>query len=187
MSILGVLSLCFLVYIKKRLHSDKLIFSSMALILLQLVFAFWDVFNILGGRKPNITLSFVYIIITLAVIFTLSIFVNLSIYKFNKGLIVITLLLVLYTEYFNGIYSFSKIPDFFRFSLRLKTYYYIVPYKVTQGRTYSLDGEATVHYLNLFHPTDIKSGTNGELYYYESRESYDKWFRFGIPEGQQIL
>jgi hypothetical protein len=194
MSIFGGFSLCFLIALlidlRRKLSHRIVIVSLASLIALQLFFVFRDAFLLfnLGNRSSTVLLlSFVAVIIILFV--TIHNLLKLKLYKLSIVLIIIGLFLLIYTEYFNGVYSFKSISEFQSYNLQLKKYYFIVPYKLVNKNQINSEWQTSVYYLNFYWPTNVKRDVQGNLFYYKSRGFGDggRWFQFGISEGRQIL
>lgn len=127
----------------------------------------------------------VIITLILFVIFFISTPIRINNRSIKIAICILALIMTLYTELFNGFYTFNSITEFQKYNLPLKEYYYLTPFKVVKRIGWEAD--ATVYNLNLFSTTDIKFDQSGRMSYYIPRwGGSSRWFEFGIPEKEQF-
>lgn len=151
--------------------------------ILQIVFMFNDAFCLW-----NLFQHYTQILLIFGVAIGLFLFIRFILLHGTVSTVVGTKMLLLlavfvsliYTEYFNGSYTFSDYRAFSQYNLPLKKYYFVLPYKLLA------DDGASVYKFPCSFSIPIKK-VGDRLYYYEHTGfgRPGRWYEFGIPRRQQ--
>lgn len=203
MSLFSIIAVIFLIYLifnslycchKKREYNPKIPFICLSILLIfQVVFIFLDGFSFYYLFIPQYYAVLSFIISICVIVSTVVIvkrIISKSVVKKNIiSLLFLVFITLIYTEYFNGYYSFDNLKEFQSYNIPLKKYYNVVPYKLRKVND-GFDGiQAEVYILPeilnpFFRPKGIKK-ENGKFFYYIFRWGENgKWFEFGIPMGE---
>lgn len=182
-----------------QLYLKKVTSSRVSLIVLgcifsvQLIFIFIEGFSgdILGGKGAIQFGAAILIIISIILWIRKLLRKNQRNIKSNIIIIILVLVSFVYTEFFNGFYTFDHFNEFKKTNESLKKYYYVIPFKLVQVGKYRRglcgDGEVAVVYHGIhFYPTPIKFRENKMFFCVPSFLETDYWFEFGRPMGEQV-
>jgi hypothetical protein len=196
LSIWGIVVLCFTIFGLIIVVRDKVItnnfiaISSLLILVLQTVFIFNDGFSMFPYNDKIFLIGIVVIVVTIFI--GKHLLIKKKNYKAVLATLTLISLTVIYIEFFNGIYSFQDKNIFMETNMKLKKYYKIFPYKLVSSKNASgdVDRQAIGYIfsgLDLL-ATPIGKDKEGNIYYYKPHGFGEPgyWFRFGIPEGQQI-
>lgn len=203
MSVFGVIVCVVVVFriieitlVKKRKMKYTYLMTDMILILIvinQLLFIFNEGFSLYQLTKNELSPFLSLAIATALAISATKIQLKYDHFIVKVIMVVFVVFGLIYTEYFNGIFSFNKYNDFFVYSRPLKSYYIIIPYKIIEQkeneRVIDSEAEANVYKGISFYPIPIKKDLKGENFYYYVPRGFGRngtWFQFGIPKGQQV-
>lgn len=168
MSIVGVLTILILISHKLFVDQSKQRFLLIILLLSQFIFAYSDGYILDGDINIR---SLIISIVLIALTVGSSRIAFRSYKKIAMGLLII---LVIYTEFFNGIETFPKNQDFFENHFKIKKHLYLTPFKSTlDTRRYSdmANGDKYIkvyYFPNSYKAKEIKINSSG-VYYFKSQ------------------
>lgn len=196
-SILGLAILSYVLYGFMRFKKVRKKYWDFLVLLLclLLIFVFADGFSInmvLFFAEANIFSAFLALVAILSVISFYRKFFN---FLSSRGSVQTVFLLavvitVIYTEYFNGIYSFSNKKVFYSYNFELKKYYFLAPIKIVEADQADQEHygqDVQVYYLVSKNNLVYVKKDGDKLYYlrFLGWGEGSRWFQFGIPEGLQ--
>lgn len=103
------------------------------------------------------------------------------------------LLLVIYTEYLNGILETQNKHEFLHHQFALKKYYFLSPFKLSPDPVEELANHPDAKCYKVYY---IPGGYSEKHVRFENQHIYYKrdkwldnetWFEFGVPESLQAL
>ncbi|HOV28156.1 MAG TPA: hypothetical protein PK566_17600 [Pseudobacteroides sp.] len=184
-SVFGILSIIFIMgmlFIKRIKIETKLI-ACMCIVFIYILFVFNDYISFYGNHSIENLIS-----IILAIIFSTILFIK-TIKRPKKFLIILTYSLViiifLYTEFFNGIFTFKNYNEFFEVRSKVARHYFLFPYKIVDMENLPEEKFSSVYY-NFYRFSELKIHGNDIYYRNPKFGETGIWFKFGIPESEQV-
>lgn len=179
-----------LMVFRYKLYEAIMKVTGLLILCVQAIFIFNDGFSLFPFSLVNLVLGL--IVITFLITLIRKTTGNMLTRKSMTVLLAVIIASVFYTEIFNGVYSFENQAKYLDLNMKLKKYHRVFPFKLVSSEVAKGDvnRQATGYLFSgfVFYARPVSFGRNGDIYYYKPRGFGEpgNWFKYGIPEGQQI-
>ncbi len=183
MRLLGIIILASFItlFINKKINKNNKLIILLIINAIGTIFIFNDFFSIYGEHSVNKLL-----LLSLFVLINIFIFyISKKKERLIKVSFILSVLMIIYIELFNGILSFKNYNEFFDIRSRIGYDLRILPCKIVDMRD-SSEGNFSSIYYDFFKYSEFKL-MNNELYYRNPRYGETGiWFKYGIAESEQV-
>jgi len=183
MSLLGIIILAsfIILFITKKINKNSKLIFMLIINAIGAIFIFNDFFSIYGDHSVNkLLLLSLFILINIFIFY-----ISKKKDRLIKVSFILSVLMLIYIELFNGILSFRNYNEFFNIRSRIGYDLRILPCKIVDMRD-SFEGIFSSIYYDFFKYSEFKL-VNNELYYRNPRfGETGTWFKYGVAESEQV-